>query len=153
MALKLNTFVDVMRGWLVNFPEFNAAMSRARALAQSWWEEQGRIGLYDTTEGEGKDRVTKRINANLYSLQVRNRFPQDWKDKQDLEVSGVNGGPIQLEAMSVEQIRAELAKRGALRAEVIPQESAKQLTDTTITSVQDAEVISDDVSRCKGQNK
>jgi hypothetical protein len=140
MALKLNTYVDVLKDWIAKFPEFSLAMNRARALAQSWWEEQGREGLYDSTEvsGEGKDRkaITKRINANLYSLQVRNRFPQDWKDKQDLEVTGAGGGPIQLEAMSVEAIRAELAKRGALRAEVLTPQEAAQL------SVANGEIVS-----------
>ena len=42
------------------------------------------------------------------SLWLRNRQPKKWRDKQDLEHSGPDGGPI---ALTMEQIAANPASR------------------------------------------
>jgi hypothetical protein len=67
--------------WEREHPEFLNATTRARELSQAWWEKQGRRGIW-----------SREFNAPAYSLQVRNRFPKDWRDKH--EITGDNGGPL-----------------------------------------------------------
>jgi hypothetical protein len=67
------------------YPEFFKATTRARELSQAWWEAQGRKGVW-----------SREFNAPAYSLQVRNRFPRDWRDKHDHELSGPDGSPVPL---------------------------------------------------------
>ena len=52
-------------------------MSRARELSLAWWEKEGRKGI-----------SSRDFNSNAYRLQVCNRFPDDWRDQQRLELSG-----------------------------------------------------------------
>jgi hypothetical protein len=87
-------------------------MIRARELAQAWWEDQGQKGIWQ-----------KRFNANAYRLQVTNRFPQEWRDKQTLEHSCKDGAPIQVEHMSADQLRQQMIQAGEMTPEgrLIPQ--------------------------------
>lgn len=81
------------------YPDFSAAMIRARELAQAWWEDAGQRGI-----------MSREFNANAYSLQIRNRFPEAWRERTTVEHSGIDGGAIELASPS--QIRAELVRRG-----------------------------------------
>jgi transposase-like protein len=63
--------------WKDNHPEFSAIFGRAREACQAWWEKQGRKGLSD-----------RNFNAALYKMNMVNRFPEDWKDKREVEHSG-----------------------------------------------------------------
>lgn len=85
MAADLDISFATWQNWEAAHPEFLAATIRARELGQSWWEKQGRKGIW-----------SKEFNANAYRLQVTNRFPADWRDKQDHEVSGPGGGPVEM---------------------------------------------------------
>ena len=53
-------------------------MTRAREFSLAWWEAQGLAGIW-----------SKDFNAHAYRLQMMNRFPDDWRDRQELEVSGM----------------------------------------------------------------
>lgn len=50
------------------------AMTRAREFSLAWWEKQGLEGIW-----------SRDFNANAYRLQMMNRFPDDWRDRQELE--------------------------------------------------------------------
>ena len=63
--------------WRETEPEFLRSTTRAEHLSQAWWESQGRQGIW-----------SREFNAPAYSLQVRNRFPNDWRDKHDVQHSG-----------------------------------------------------------------
>ena len=82
-AAELGIAWQTLFNWEEKHPEFLDATTRARELAQAWWEKQGRVGIWEP-----------KFNANAYRLQVMNRFPADWRDKREHEVSGPNGGPI-----------------------------------------------------------
>lgn len=81
--------IDVSRNTLDNwgeeYPDFLSAMLRARELALAWWESQGQLGVW----GQG-------FNANAYRLQVTNRFPAEWKDKQTQEHQNPDGSALAL---------------------------------------------------------
>lgn len=46
-------------------------------MAQGWWKKQGRRGMWEAS-----------FNVQAYRLQVMNRFPRDWRYKQNVEHSG-----------------------------------------------------------------
>ena len=98
MAAELDVDRNTVATWEQEHPEFLRATTRARELSAAWWEKQGRLGI-----------TSRDFNANAYSLQVRNRFPGEWRDKQQVEHSGVDGKPIELTAVP----DAELEKRAA----------------------------------------
>lgn len=88
IAATLGVVRATLANWERAHPEFLAAMERAGEMSLAWWSEQGRKGIW----------AGKEFNAPAYSLQVRNRFPADFRDKVDLTHAGPDGGPIQTEA-------------------------------------------------------
>jgi transposase len=93
-----------LNAWREKYPEFQAALTRSRDLAQAWWENEGQKGIW-----------SRDFNAQAYRLQMLNRFPESWRDTQRLEHSGPNGGPIRTsESVTVEDFEKELMALGAL---------------------------------------
>lgn len=74
--------------WAKVHPEFSDAIACARDLALAWWEDQAQSGLWETPEGQ-------RLNPQLWSRSMAARFPDDYREKQGVELTGANGGPVQ----------------------------------------------------------
>lgn len=87
IARELGVAISTMQDWEKRYDDFRAATARARELAQAWWEEQGQRGIWE-----------RDFNASAYRLQVMNRFPDRWRDKQSLEHSGEidTGGEVHI---------------------------------------------------------
>jgi hypothetical protein len=77
IAAALDVAIKTTREWEEVHPEFRSAMSRARDYALAWWEEAGQAGMF-----------MMGFNATAWSLQVRNRFPDDYRDRREVEHSG-----------------------------------------------------------------
>lgn len=77
IAAALDVARQSLHNWVEIYPEFMDAMTRARDLAQSWWEDQGQSGL-----------VMQGFNASLWSKQVSCRFREEYTDASKLEHSG-----------------------------------------------------------------
>lgn len=69
--------------WAEENAEFSDALKTGQALAAKWWEEKLR---HVAEKGEG--------NATAAIFGVKNRSNEDWRDKQDHEHTGKDGGPI-----------------------------------------------------------
>ena len=93
LAAELGIVIKTLHNWETAHPEFLQATTRARDLALAWWNLQGRKGIW-----------AKSFNAAAYRLQVMNRFPRDWRDRQELVVSN-------LDDLSDEQLAALAAGR------------------------------------------
>lgn len=91
-AAELDIAIQTLHNWEGAHPEFLEATTRARDLAQAWWEEQGRKGI-----------TSRDFNASAYRLQVMNRFPSDWRDKTDLDLRTPDG--IQMDDLSDDQLK------------------------------------------------
>jgi transposase len=65
------TFYD----WQAAHKEFLDATTRARDLAQSWWEKNGRVNL-----------LTEKFNTTLWIKNMHNRFRDDWYESSRSEV-------------------------------------------------------------------
>lgn len=94
-----------LQGWAQTHEDFAAALTRAMELSQLWWEEQGRRALY-----------SDKFQSVVWKTSMAARFREDYTERK--EMTGVGGGPIQLQAVTlpvddmddedVEQIEAVL---------------------------------------------
>ena len=85
-AGKIGIAASTAWKWRDEIKEFSEAINIGRAKAAQIWEE--RLTKLALT-GEG--------NATATIFALKNRFPEQWRDKQEHEVSGKDGGPIAIE--------------------------------------------------------
>lgn len=79
MAFALGVARNTLDNWAAAHPEFLSAVKEAVSLAQGWWEAEGRKAVFGAKPG---------FNATAYIFTMKNRFPDDWKDKRETELSG-----------------------------------------------------------------
>ncbi len=77
IAGELDVVRQTLDNWAAQHPEFLDAMTCAREFSLAWWEKQGLEGIW-----------SRDFNAQAYRLQVMNRFPDDWRDRQQVELKG-----------------------------------------------------------------
>lgn len=91
MAAKLNVSWGSLDNWAKQSPEFLLAMRTAIQEELSYWEQ---LGLKHVLEMPG----AQRLNGNVYNKIMAARFPAKYSERSKVELSGVDGAPIQLEA-------------------------------------------------------
>lgn len=77
---------STLDNWCGVHPDFLTAMELARVHSQSHWEELG----YDGMKG-------KSIDAQIWSRSMAARFPADWRETKNSEITGRDGGSIKVE--------------------------------------------------------
>ena len=87
MAAELDIAYSTFDLWTQEHPEFSEAVKHARLLSQAWWEKQGRSATFGATPG---------FNPTSYIFNMKNRFKDDWREKQDVDVTS-NGGPLTIQ--------------------------------------------------------
>lgn len=85
--------------WKQNFTEFSEALSRAKAKRLLHWEG---AALRVSVKGGGPGTAT------IIAFGLKNMGDDEWRDRQQLEHSGPNGGPIKTEEVSA---RERIARR------------------------------------------
>ena len=78
MADALDVDRATVADWREKHPAFSRAVNLGLEKAQAWWERQGRIATFGGYDG---------YNATSYIFQMKNRFREDWRDKQDVDVN------------------------------------------------------------------
>ncbi len=68
--------------WMDEHPEFFSAVKRGLQRAQVWWERQGKLATFGSVPG---------FNATSYIFNMKNRFPSDWREKQDVDLTSSDG--------------------------------------------------------------
>ena len=95
--------------WAEDHPEFSDALNVARSASALWWENR----LRDVAEkNEG--------NATAAIFGLKNRAADEWRDKQQHEHSGPDGGAIQTEDVTkrdAEHFTGELLRLASAEAE------------------------------------
>ncbi len=86
MACELGICYNSFETYQAEYPDFLKAVKDAMRHSQAWWEKNGRVATFGGIDG---------FNATSYIFNMKNRFSDDWRDKQEREVTGANGGPIQ----------------------------------------------------------
>lgn len=88
MALELDICYDTLNEWCKEKPEFSEAVKKARSYSQGWWEKLGRSAAAGGVNN---------FNATAYIFNKKNRFPADWRDKQEVAQT------VQIEAFKWEE--------------------------------------------------
>lgn len=84
---RINIGVATFYRWCEEREDFRETVTRAKDLCRAWWEDAGQKGMW--LGGGG-------FNANAWSLQIRNRFPEAYSDRRDVGLHGAAGGPIKI---------------------------------------------------------
>ena len=84
LAGHLKVARSTLYKWAEEHPEFSDALNVGQAVGALWWENRIRA------VAEGKDG-----NATAAIFGLKNRASIDWRDKQELEHTGKDGGPIE----------------------------------------------------------
>lgn len=86
---QISAAIDVPRStmdsWARVHPEFSAALTRAKELEHNWWEEVGQSALF-----------ADKFQHSVWAKSMSARFREKYTEKQQLEHSGPNGGPVQI---------------------------------------------------------
>ena len=72
--------------WKEQHVEFSTALTRAKALEQSWWEREARLNVKN-----------REFNANLWYRCAAARFRDDYTERKETAVTGADGGAIKIE--------------------------------------------------------
>lgn len=78
-AASIGVDRDTIYEWDKNYPEFSGALKEAKSLSQDYWEDLIARG----TAGE-----IKGFNVVGAIFIMKNRFSEDWREKQLVEHSG-----------------------------------------------------------------
>jgi hypothetical protein len=77
MACELDVVRDTLYEWAKVHPGFSDAFTRARQWSQAWWERAGKSGM-----------MAPGFNAAVWSRSMAARFPADYTEKRQTEMSG-----------------------------------------------------------------
>ena len=94
---QISAEIDVPRStmdsWGKAHPEFSAALTRAKELEQAWWENTGQSALF-----------ADKFQAAVWSKSMSSRFREKYTDKVQQELTGKDGGPLQISKVEIEVI-------------------------------------------------
>lgn len=115
-AGKIGTTFKTMYMWAENYPDFQQAKDEGFAKNRVFWEK---VGI------DGATGRVQNFNAVSWVFNMKNRF--NWRDNRDtvVEVSGINGGPVQIVNLSPEERRKRLQ---------IAQEKMKHLIEAVVVN-------------------
>jgi hypothetical protein len=82
-AAEISVSRATINVWMDAHPEFLEATKIAKAKCAAWWEQVNR----DNAQGGGG-------NATSCIFGLKNMAADDWKDRQQHEHSGPDGGPV-----------------------------------------------------------
>ena len=83
--------------------DFRNTIAQAKELSKLWWFEKVRGGF---DKGDSKS-----INGQLWSLVVRNMFPEDYVDKKEVDIQ-TQGQPIKDNKIEIEIIKKVVDEDG-----------------------------------------
>ena len=97
-----------LHAWADSYPEFAKSLARARDLALAWWEDAGQTGMWQSPEGE-------KLNPQLWSRSMAARFPDDYRESNKVELTGKDGGALQIDETTRSARVAQLLALAAQR--------------------------------------
>lgn len=108
MAVACETFRATLDRWQEEHPEFRTAVAHALTLAQDWWETAGQNGM-----------LMREFNASVWKHMVASRFRDDYADRKLTEVTGRDGGALQIEAVTIDVKDLDPDARDAIKAALL----------------------------------
>lgn len=92
--------------WEKDHPEFSDALNAARAASAAWWERQAI--LLATGDGQG--------NASVVIFGLKNRVADEWRDKNQTEITGKDDGPVEVVTHEANEFARRIASIAAARS-------------------------------------
>ena len=73
-------------------PDFLDSKKIGVEKSRLFWEQQGIDGLFDTKESTKEEDGSwntkeRKLNASVWIFNMKNRFMQEWRDKQEIETT------------------------------------------------------------------
>ena len=102
--------------WADQYEDFRTALSRAKIHEQAWWEREGRSGM----------RADK-FNALVWKTSMQARFRDDYTERKETQLTGANGGAIQVETtkkLNINELDPE--QRDVLKQALLAAKGAKK---------------------------
>lgn len=78
IGICYDTFLD----WKKAHPLFSESIKIADMHCQAWWEDKGKKAVFGGVEG---------FNATGYIFNLKNRFPQHYRDKHEVDHQSSDG--------------------------------------------------------------
>ena len=91
--------------WAAAHEDFSTALRAAKTYEQAWFEREARSNM--------KNRD---FNANLWYRSAASRFRDDYTERKETQVTGANGGPVQVQSQVVDATTLDADQRETLRA-------------------------------------
>ena len=101
--------------WAEEEDDFRTALARAKAHSQTWWENAAQSNMDN-----------RNFNAQLWLKSVASRFRDDYTEKQVTELTGANGGAVQVETKSIDTDALSQDQRDALRELILAAKAASK---------------------------
>ena len=76
ICLELDICFDTFQDYQTKYPEFLEAVKKGMQVSQGWWEMKGRKATMGGVDG---------FNATSFIFNMKNRFKEDWRDKQEVD--------------------------------------------------------------------
>ena len=100
--------------WAAAHEDFSTALARAKAHSQTWWENAAQQNMDN-----------RNFNAQLWLKSVASRFRDDYTERQLTELTGANGGAVQVQTkVDTDALSAE--QRNALRDLIMAAKAASK---------------------------
>lgn len=94
MAFELKIHKDTLYEWKKVHPDFSDAIKKARDYSQAYWENAlAKAAL-------GKNDADTVPNPTLMIFQMKNRFPDEWREKQVQEHVGKDESKLEIKWLS-----------------------------------------------------
>ena len=91
MAAELGVCKSTFYNWKNEHPEFLDAVKKALSYSQAYWETQ----LHNAALGINQEEA--QANPTLMIFQMKNRFADDWREKQTTEHEVVGAKKVVVE--------------------------------------------------------
>jgi hypothetical protein len=101
--------------WAAAHEEFSTALRAAKTFEQAWFEREARSNM--------KNRD---FNANLWYRSAASRFRDDYTERKETQLTGANGGAVQVESKSVDTDALSADQRSALRDLILAAKAASK---------------------------
>jgi hypothetical protein len=95
LAADLEVDKASMYRWAEEHEDFRTALHAAKTYEQAWFEREARSNM--------KNRD---FNANLWYRSAASRFREDYTERKETQLTGANGGAVQVETKSKIDVKA-----------------------------------------------
>jgi len=121
IAAAMGIHVSTLRDWKKKHPEFSVALKIGKSEADTRVENslfKRAIGyeyeeVKTVNDGERVEKTIKQVAPDVTAqiFWLKNRKPEEWRDKVHQEVTGKDGGPIEITTLPDEKLAEILLKR------------------------------------------